>query len=56
MVFQCIYTTSLNLRNKVNERKGVGEGERGTPRNRLLIVKNKLMVTRWGVGGWEWVK
>ena len=42
------FTHMWNLRNKTNEQR---EKERGKPRNRLLTIENKLMVTRGEVGG-----
>jgi len=42
-----------NLRNKINEQRGKKrEREREKPRSRLLIIENKLTVTRGEVGGW----
>ena len=38
-----------NLRNKTNVRGG--KEKRGKPRNRLLTIENKLLVTRKEVGG-----
>ena len=45
-----------NLRNKTNEHRW-GKKERGKPRNRLLTIENKLMVTGGEVGGGQvkWV-
>ena len=42
------FTHVWNLRNQINEQK---EKERDKPRNILLTIENKLMVTRGEVGG-----
>ena len=44
-----------NLKNKRKEKRGEKEG--GKPRNRLLTVKNKLIITIRDVGGgwFKWV-
>ena len=39
-----------NSRNKTNEKRE-GKGERSKPRNRLLTIENKWMVTRGEVDG-----
>ena len=43
-------THMWNLRHKTNKQMEKKNRERGTPRNRLLTVENKLMVTREKVG------
>ena len=43
------FINMCNLRNKTNEQRGIKRRER--QRNRLLTRENKLMVTRWEVGG-----
>ena len=41
------------LRNKHKKKTSIGgKKERGTPRNRLLTIENKLIVAR-GEMGWE---
>ena len=47
--FTCVW----NLGNKTNEQRGIKKRTGGKPRNRVLMVKNKLMVAkrRHGVGG-----
>lgn len=42
-------THMWNLRNKTNEQRGWGEGER--PKNSLFTLENTLLVTRGEVGG-----
>ena len=44
------FTLMWNLRNKTNEQRRK-KREGGKPRNRLLTVENKQMVTRREVGG-----
>ena len=39
-----------NLGNATNEQREKKEKERGKPRNRLITIGNKLMVTRREVG------
>ena len=39
-----------HLRNQRNEQRGKKERERGKPRNMLLAIENKLMVTRREMG------
>ena len=43
----------LNLRNKTNEQRGKRQREK--PRNTLLTIENKLIVTRGEMGG-GWLK
>jgi len=42
------FTHRWNLRKKTNDPRG--KKERGKPRNKLLTIENKLMVTRGEVG------
>ena len=46
----CDFTQMWNLRSKINESKGE-KRERDKSRNRLLIIENKLTVTRRERGG-----
>ena len=49
------FTPMWNLRNQTNEQRKKNkdrERERDKPRNRLLTIENKVMITREGVGGW----